>query len=129
MADKFTTLSIFLLISAALFYYGGLIEGTVLNQMLGFLLNPENLKTSKLWIPISAIGTAGTAVFLGIFARNPTFATRGTFSLFYLTLLWPWISVYNVIKVHVPIALSVTVLGIGLFVWVLSVVDYWTGVY
>lgn len=128
MADKFTTISIFFLVSTILLYYGGLTAG-MSNSLLDLLLDIEDTTSTVFWLKITGIVTLGGAVFVGILTKDTKTYIRGLYTIFYAGLLLTWLDVFRYLRDQIPLPLLIPSVGIIVILWFSSIVDYWTGVY
>lgn len=108
------------------FYFAGL--STEAGTLLSYLLEPENLNSTSMWITIvSAIGAASVAgLIVGISTRNVELAAAAPIALFLLTLG------FDFIKIFIYMASLNSVLAILFFsplmlLYPLTILEFWRG--
>lgn len=107
-----------------LFYFTGLINN---NPLLDLLLNPQNLTASELFFNISvAIATTAGAVIIGFITKDLDKAAMAFFVPYIGILLWNSITVFNVMS-STAYVISVILFGSVIFLFIISLLDYWRG--
>lgn len=115
-----------------LFYFGGLVSGTITSTLLDVVLNPQNLQNSPLMLKILSVGAAVIAVVSTFVARNQN-------SDFYLlfpvvtilfTFGWDFLVVYQTIQASSEAGAFIAVLIFGpmMLMYIISVLEWWRGV-
>jgi hypothetical protein len=116
---------------SALFYFTGLLQGTLTSGLLTLILNPQNLQTSEL---IALIGAGGLTI-LGLAASLFTSGTQSDLFIFaglatyFASFTADFIVIFNQIGQYGVVAQAAGTLIISpiLITYVIAVVDWWRG--
>lgn len=107
-----------------LFYFTGF---PIDNPLLDLLINPENLSFTAFWtVIITAITGTVAGIFVGIWSRNIELAAMTAFAPYIAMLLWNVISVFNTLALENR-AIAVLIFAPTLFMFIITIVDYWRG--
>lgn len=121
---KFTTFVMVMSGLTLLFYITGLIPS---NPLITLLFNPQNMSTSSFYITILAtIATSVSAIIIGFVTKNLELAAMTAFVPIIAALLWGFIDVYNSMAA-VNRIISILIIGPTLFMFTITLLDYWRG--
>ena len=124
---KLTTYTLVMGGLVLLFYFGGMINQTANSTLLDLLLGVESFRSSELVsvmiIAIEAI--VATGVLIGaVFAGRLELAARAGVAIFLLNLLWDFVTIFSVVE-SVASVLSILIFGPIIFVYFITVVEWW----
>lgn len=115
-----------------LFYFGGLLSGTITSTLLNMALHPETLQTSSLVLKIISLTTVVLAIVSMVVARNQNsdFYLMIPLVILFLSFGWDFLVVYQQISSYsdVGAVLAVLIFGPLMIMYVISVVEWWRGV-
>ena len=122
-----------------LFYFGGLIQeetddGTCEGQtpnskLLNILLQPECMKDSTIGKKtILTLGSVAGVLVLAaaIFIPNFELMVMGGFAIYFLTLLWDFMVVFQKVYEVAPV-LAILIFGPLMFTFIIIIIDWWRG--
>ena len=122
-----------------LFYFGGLLQEATINgecegqtpnsKLLNILLQPECMKDSTIGRKtILVIGSvAGVLVIAAaVFIPNIELAIMGSLAIYFFTLLWDFMVVFQKVYNVAP-ALAILFFGPFMFVFIITIIDWWRG--
>jgi len=126
---KFTTYMLLTTGIVLLFYFGGLLTGTATSTVLTLLLHPESLQNwSGTTILFASISTAAifAGIIAGIIVRNVELAIMSAIVPVFAAFGWDIIQVYLVLAAEIPV-LAILFMSPVMFVYVMSIVEFWRG--
>lgn len=137
--SKIITMTVIMTGLMLLFYFGGLIQtetddGTCEGQtpnskLLNILLQPECMKDStigrKLIITLGSV--AGVIVIAAaLFIPNIELAIMGSFAIYFFTLLWDFMVVFQKVYEVAPV-LAILIFGPLTITFIIIIIDWWRG--
>lgn len=127
---KLATYMMFIGTAILLFHFMGLIENTPNSVFLNLLLNPENLETSsantKAIATVQAITAIVGAAIIGFLTSSFELAAMVPITIFLLNIGWDILIVFNKILSVNPV-LAIVIFGPMLFVYTITIVEFWRG--
>ena len=130
---KFTTYIFIMTGLLILFHFMGLIEpdSTPNSVLLNILMNPQDISFSDFfndYILLTLTTGAGivAGIIIGFVTKNAELAAMIGIATYLGTILWDFIAVYNVVAATNQV-LAILLLGPLLFVFSITLVDWWRG--
>ena len=137
--SKIITMTVIMTGLMLLFYFGGLVqeetdEGTCEGQtpnskLLNILLQPECMKDSTIGKKtITVIGSIAGVVIIAaaIFIPNIELAIMGSLAIYFLTLLWDFMVVFQKVFEVAPV-LAILIFAPLTLVFIIVIIDWWRG--
>jgi len=122
-----------------LFYFGGLIQETTddgtcegqtpNSKLLNILLQPECMKDSTIGRKTILVigGVAGVIVIAAaLFIPNIELAIMGSFAIYFFTLLWDFMVVFQKVYAVAPV-LAILIFAPLIFTFIIIIIDWWRG--
>ena len=114
-----------------LFYFSGLLEGTVSSTLLTIILNPQSFGSTEgtlyLYITAALLGvTAVGSIIVGILTKNIELAVISPLAIWLLSLFFDFIRVFQEVFAENPV-IAVLLFSPIMFLWFITIVDWWRG--
>ncbi len=107
-----------------------LLENTASSTLLKLLLDPTGFQLNVITIAVIAIftGVAASAIVVGFFsAANLELVGMGTFTIFFVGLIWDFLAVVARVNSTNPV-FGVILMSPLLVIYVLALIEYWRGI-
>lgn len=137
--SKIITMTIIMTGLMLLFYFGGLVqtetdEGTCEGQtpnskLLNILLQPECMKDSTIGRKtILTIGSVAGVIVIAaaVFIPNIELAIMGAFAIYFFTLLWDFMVVFQKVYEVTPF-FAIMFFAPLMFTFIIIIIDWWRG--
>ncbi len=137
--SKIITMTVIMTGLMLLFYFGGLIQETTQDgtcegntpnsKLLNLLLQPECMKDSALGVKTKlVIGSVAGVIIIAaaLFIPNIELAIMGSFAIYYLTLLWDFLVVFQKVYNVAPV-LAILIFGPLMMTFIIIIIDWWRG--
>lgn len=115
-----------------LFYFFGILSGTISSTLLDAVLNPQNLESSPLYLQVISVSTLVFAAVSALFARSEKSEFFYIFPIVTIlfTFGWDFLVVYQTLAAVSEIGGVIAILFFGpiMLMYVISVVEWWRGV-
>ena len=114
-----------------LFYFSGLLDGTISSRLLNIILTPESFGNTSGTLYLEVMGVllgiaAGTGIVIGILTKNVELAIVSPLAVWLLSLFFDFIRVFLKVFAENPV-IAVLLFSPIMLLWFITIVDWWRG--
>ena len=126
---RFTAYIMFMTVTMIVFYFGGLIDGTVNSTLLDIALDPTNIKetvlANQLGTAIAAVATAAT-IIIGFVTGQVEYAAAFILGSYIIGLGWDFLTVVSVLYAENGV-IAIILFSPILIGYIMTAFEFWRG--